>query len=140
MDPHGLNNTINQLQMSNLINAGSVEDIRCTLQHAYSKLSIRDLLGDIYVEKHGSNRSTVIKLLEAAVHKKQKEKKGKAGTCKVCGCREMSACYDHETGTCFWIYEDLCSACATPFQRNHAIQQLMKKSSGQTGLGACLNK
>lgn len=34
--------------------------------------------------------------------------------CRVCGCEDLNACWDERSGTpCFWVEEDLCSACAT---------------------------
>jgi hypothetical protein len=56
-----------------LIHAGNVEDIKNSLHHAYDKLSIADLRDNIDAEKTGQKRSSVIKLLEAAISKKQKE-------------------------------------------------------------------
>ena len=38
------------------------------------------------------------------------------GTCRVCGCTQARAC----TGGCYWVSEDLCSAChhaMPPFDR-----------------------
>ncbi|MHA6685354.1 hypothetical protein [Mesorhizobium sp. A556] len=32
--------------------------------------------------------------------------------CKKCGCYENDACYGDETGPCWWVEKDLCSACA----------------------------
>jgi hypothetical protein len=33
-------------------------------------------------------------------------------TCRLCGCTEDRACVDDEHGgVCYWIYDDLCSAC-----------------------------
>lgn len=32
--------------------------------------------------------------------------------CRVCGCTENSACTDDEGNSCYWINENLCSACA----------------------------
>jgi cytochrome c2 len=38
--------------------------------------------------------------------------------CRKCGCTEFSACLDEATGSaCYWVEEDLCSACATPKQK-----------------------
>lgn len=36
-----------------------------------------------------------------------------ARACRVCGCREHSACPDPRSpsGTCWWVEWDLCSAC-----------------------------
>lgn len=36
------------------------------------------------------------------------------GTCRGCGCQDLSACWDEESGTpCFWVEVDLCSRCAS---------------------------
>jgi hypothetical protein len=56
-----------------LIHAGNCQDIRSSLQHAYDKISIADLRENIDAEKSGQKRSTVIKLLESAISKKQKD-------------------------------------------------------------------
>lgn len=43
------------------------------------------------------------------------------GTCKECGCQDLSACWDEESGTpCFWVEEDLCSRCASQFTAEEA--------------------
>lgn len=36
--------------------------------------------------------------------------------CRACGCTEDQACSDPTTllGTCFWVADDLCSACWAP--------------------------
>lgn len=57
---------------SNLINAGSVEDIRSSLNLSGSNLSIVYLRGQILMERQGQNRSTVIKLLESQINKNSK--------------------------------------------------------------------
>lgn len=31
--------------------------------------------------------------------------------CRVCGCTQNDACWDEEEGSCYWVEEDLCSAC-----------------------------
>jgi hypothetical protein len=37
--------------------------------------------------------------------------------CRTCGCTELSACLDPDTGVpCSWAEPDLCSACVTPIQ------------------------
>jgi hypothetical protein len=33
--------------------------------------------------------------------------------CRVCGCSELDACVDEAGGTCYWIEQDLCSACTS---------------------------
>lgn len=50
--------------------------------------------------------------------------------CRVCGCTNWSACPDPETGTCWWVEEDLCSACATPEQKEKAIHELKSLGNG----------
>jgi crotonobetainyl-CoA:carnitine CoA-transferase CaiB-like acyl-CoA transferase len=56
-----------------LIHAGNTQDIKSSLQHGFDKYSIADLRENIEAEKAGQNRSTVIKMLEAAISKKYKE-------------------------------------------------------------------
>lgn len=48
---------------------------------------------------------------------------GDTGTCKLCGCTHEDACHDPDTITCYWVYEDLCSACATTEQKEAAMLQ-----------------
>lgn len=38
-------------------------------------------------------------------------------TCRVCGCWEMQACPQG----CYWVAEDLCSACAVPGQDGEVL-------------------
>lgn len=33
-------------------------------------------------------------------------------TCRECGCWEYNACWDDDTGPCWWVEADLCSHCA----------------------------
>lgn len=33
-------------------------------------------------------------------------------TCRVCGCWEYDACWDDDSGACWWVTPDLCSHCA----------------------------
>ncbi|MHB1278274.1 MAG: hypothetical protein ACYC1Q_07740 [Bacteroidia bacterium] len=49
---------------------------------------------------------------------------GREGICRQCGCVAMDACDDQFTGCCFWVEEDLCSACATPAQIQEAMDDL----------------
>lgn len=37
---------------------------------------------------------------------------GARRTCRVCGCHERSACWGEDTGACWWVEYDLCSACS----------------------------
>ena len=38
--------------------------------------------------------------------------------CRICGCTNFNACVEVGTGLpCYWIQEDLCSACASPAER-----------------------
>ncbi len=38
---------------------------------------------------------------------------GDVTRCRACGCHDFDACVDENTGmVCWWIEEDLCSACA----------------------------
>jgi hypothetical protein len=44
--------------------------------------------------------------------KSKKKEKPKVQTCRICGCTDVKACVDKETGeTCTWAAEDLCSTC-----------------------------
>ena len=38
--------------------------------------------------------------------------------CRVCGCTQNDACWDEEEGACYWVEEDLCSACAKSEVKN----------------------
>jgi len=58
--------------MSKIINAGSVDDIRCMLKLQQAKLTIKQLLLEIEDETKGQNRKTVIDMLQAAITKKIK--------------------------------------------------------------------
>jgi hypothetical protein len=49
---------------------------------------------------------------------------GEVDVCKLCGCTNGDACPDHETGTCWWVHEDLCSACATKEQKEAAKAEM----------------
>lgn len=40
--------------------------------------------------------------------------------CRKCGCTWNTPCYDHETGSCWWVQPDLCSACATEDEKQAA--------------------
>jgi hypothetical protein len=119
-----------------LINAGSVEDIKGSLKNAEDKFTITQLRSDLIHEKHMQKRSTVIQLLVAAIARKLKKNlvASKSGVCKICLCTEDHACPDPDTGTCFWVESDLCSACANPEQKQKAI----KRMTGRDALGACL--
>lgn len=107
--------------MPHVINKGNVDDIRNSLKLGENKLTIRDLRNDLDDEKNlpEHKRSSVIRLLVAAIERKLKLSgaKFKPGTCRVCLCTQNHACPDPETGTCWWVQEDLCSACASPEQR-----------------------
>jgi hypothetical protein len=50
-------------------------------------------------------------------------------TCRICGCSNNNACSDQETGTCWWVQESLCSACATKEEKQAAINQLRTLSN-----------
>jgi|GEM_PF-4873137 len=32
--------------------------------------------------------------------------------CRVCGCDDLHACVDADGNPCYWVEDDLCSACA----------------------------
>ena len=51
--------------------------------------------------------------------------------CRKCGCMDNTPCFDKVTGTCWWVEEDLCSACATPAQIQNALNQMKKLSAQQ---------
>lgn len=46
------------------------------------------------------------------------------GICRKCGCTQDDACHDHETGSCWWVEQDLCSACATVKEKNEALASM----------------
>ena len=114
--------------MAYVINAGNVDDIRNSLKHGENKLTLRNLRSDLEDEKNlpGKKRSAVIQLLVAAIKRKLKRNgsKSKPGVCKICLCTQMHACPDPETGTCYWVKEDLCSACASPAERKQAMEAM----------------
>lgn len=58
----------------------------------------------------------------------EKEEKTDAQKCRECGCTENSACHDPETGSCWWVFQDLCSACATQEQKQQALKEMKKLS------------
>lgn len=56
-----------------IVNAGSVQDIKASLDHAYEKLSVKDLEAEVAYEKATRNRKTVIRIMEGKLRKKQRE-------------------------------------------------------------------
>lgn len=32
--------------------------------------------------------------------------------CRQCGCHDRSACWSETSGACWWVEDDLCSACS----------------------------
>lgn len=48
--------------------------------------------------------------------------------CKVCGCTWNNACIDGRYGTCYWVENSLCSACATPEQLEDYDIQMKKEA------------
>lgn len=56
-----------------IVNAGSAQDIKASLDCAGDKLTVRDLKAEIAHEKANQNRKTVITMLERKLRKKQKE-------------------------------------------------------------------
>jgi len=56
-----------------IVNAGSVEDIRASLDCAGDKLTVRKLKAEIAYEQANKNRKTVITMLERKLRKKEKE-------------------------------------------------------------------
>lgn len=54
-------------------------------------------------------------------------------SCRVCECTDDAACYDDETcGPCYWVGEDLCSACVGT--------AAAKASEGAEGPGAPMDR
>ncbi len=48
-----------------------------------------------------------------AAHRKAEHGVAPFRTCRECGCHDRSACWDEATDTtCWWVEEDLCSACS----------------------------
>lgn len=37
--------------------------------------------------------------------------------CRVCGCTDDRACVSQDEGPCYWVEEDLCSACVNKKER-----------------------
>jgi hypothetical protein len=58
---------------------------------------------------------------------------GITGICKRCGCSQNDACYDTDTGSCYWVKEDLCSACATPAEKAVAMEEMRKLDGSNHG-------
>ena len=56
------------------------------------------------------------------------------GICKRCGCSNNDACPDQETGTCWWVLEDVCSACATEEEKKVAIDAMRKEMEGNNAI------
>jgi len=67
------------------------------------------------------NEGCCIVILKKFIEIGHKEVKG---ICNRCGCQEHDACYDEQTGSCWWVEEDLCSACATPAEKEQAIEAM----------------
>lgn len=62
------------------------------------------------------------------------------GTCRECGCQDLSACWDEEAGPpCFWVERDLCSRCASQFTDKEA-EALERTSLLHQALMICLNE
>ncbi|HVW97533.1 MAG TPA: hypothetical protein VHA56_16285 [Mucilaginibacter sp.] len=53
------------------------------------------------------------------------------GICRRCGCTQSDACYDELTGSCWWVQEDLCSACATKEELQQVRLEFSKKNKGE---------
>lgn len=62
------------------------------------------------------------------------------GTCRECGCRDLSACWDEQAeGPCFWVEKDLCSRCASQFT-DKEVEILERTSLLHQGMMICLNE
>ncbi|MDD5703994.1 MAG: hypothetical protein PHU23_18330 [Dehalococcoidales bacterium] len=48
----------------------------------------------------------------------QKEEMRGSPYCRVCGCSEFDPCFDENNDPCYWVEEDLCSACAKSEVKN----------------------
>jgi hypothetical protein len=48
--------------------------------------------------------------------KNQSEAERKTRRCRICGCTDDHACVTKE-GSCYWVEQDLCSACASKTQK-----------------------
>jgi len=48
--------------------------------------------------------------------KNQSEAEIKIRRCRICGCTDDHACVTEE-GPCYWVEQDLCSACASKTQK-----------------------
>lgn len=48
---------------------------------------------------------------------------GITGICKKCGCTDNDACHDTDTGSCYWLKEDLCSACADRVEKQEYVAE-----------------
>lgn len=44
------------------------------------------------------------------------------GKCRVCGCDDYHACVTSK-GPCFWVEDDLCSACFELLRRHHSLSE-----------------
>ncbi len=58
-----------------------------------------------FVKKVGKNKAG--RLLDGIEHNAMPE----ATSCRICGCTEIKACFDHELGACWWVEPNLCSHC-----------------------------
>ena len=47
--------------------------------------------------------------------------------CKECGCTAWNACVteNEDEETCWWVRDDLCSACASPQERDQALREFI---------------
>ena len=62
-------------------------------------------LPDGWIKKEFPNRSFFI------CADCQKEEMRGSPYCRVCGCSEFDPCFDENNEPCYWVEEDLCSAC-----------------------------
>lgn len=56
-----------------IINAGSVDDIRCRLKLGEAKFTVKELMEEIKAEVKGKGRKSIIDMLQAAIKRKNKE-------------------------------------------------------------------
>jgi hypothetical protein len=66
--------------------------------------------------------------------KKQEEQR-----CRVCGCTWYAPCITKD-GPCYWVKEDLCSACATEETKETDLAQGNRMGMGEFSLSPSLQK
>jgi len=121
-----LNGFLNNLQEHNLAAALAFAERACGLIAVDFKLLVEEAKAEIPEPKgwaklnpDGSGKTAVTAKKKRTAKKKAGEKTVN-GVCRKCGCTEAAACQTDE-GPCYWVYPDLCSACATQKQINAAV-------------------